>query len=241
MPEIGFVHSVESFGALDGPGIRYVLFLQGCPLRCIYCHNPDTWLIKDGKQMSSDEVVSDILKYKNFFRSGGVTLSGGEPLFQPKFCFEILSKCKDKGIHTAIDTSGAVALEKVKDCIDIADLILLDIKSLDESEAKEITGLSNKGTMGMLNYCEETGKKIWIRHVLLPNYTLDFKKLEKLAEFLKKYSCIENVQLLPFHKMGEFKWESLKKEYTLKDLNEPKKEDVEKAKKIFADAGFSLK
>lgn len=231
----GYIHSIESFGALDGPGIRYVLFMQGCPLRCLYCHNPDTWRMEDGKAVTTDDIMADILRYSNFISSGGVTLSGGEPLFQPDFCLDLIKKCKEYGIHTAIDTAGSVDLSISSACIDECDMLLLDIKDLDYIGAIKLTGNENSNTLATLDYCEKLGKPVWIRHVLLPGYTLSSKKLKVLAEFLSMYSCIDRVELLPFHKMGEYKWEQAEQEYKLYNTPVPTEDEIRSAKEIFKD------
>ncbi len=228
----GKIHSIESFGTLDGPGVRYVLFLQGCALRCIYCHNPDTWNTCNGKEVDSEDIVKDVLSYRNFIISGGLTLSGGEPLLQSEFALDILKRCKDYGIHTALDTAGTVPISISKEVLDVADLILLDIKSIDESLYKEITGCSIENTLLTLDYCEKIKKPVWIRHVLLPQYTTDISSLNELALYLSKFSCIELVELLPFHKMGEYKWDELGYSYTLKDIKEPTTDEIQKAKDI---------
>lgn len=229
----GRIHSVESFGTLDGPGIRYVLFLQGCGLRCMYCHNPDTWQLGGGKAMDSDEVISDILAYKNFISNGGVTLSGGEPLLQPEFAQDILHKCAKHGIHTALDTAGAVPLSVSKPALDAADLILLDIKALDNDLCMQLTGRGNKDTLNTLSYLETRHKPVWLRHVLVPGFTLDQKLMETLADYLTHFSCIELTELLPFHKMGEYKWKELRLPYALTDTLPPDKESLIMAREIF--------
>ncbi len=229
----GRIHSIESFGTLDGPGIRYVLFLQGCGLRCKYCHNPDTWQMGSGKAMDSDEVIADVLTYKHFIRSGGVTLSGGEPLLQPEFVADILKKCENLGIHTALDTAGAVPLSISREAIDAAKMILLDIKALDNDLCKALTGRSNEDTLATLAYCETKGKPVWLRHVLVPGYTLDKQLLENLADYLTYFSCIELVELLPFHKMGEYKWKELRLPYALADIEPPDKKTLAMARGIF--------
>ena len=168
----GRVHSFESFGTLDGPGVRFVVFLQGCPLRCRYCHNPDTWELGGGMEISSAEVVGKIESCRNFIRSGGVTLSGGEPLMQPEFARDILERCARAGFHTALDTAGSVPLERSRPVIDRADLLLLDIKALNPALCRELTGRDNRNTLATLDYCEETARPVWIRHVLVPGFTL---------------------------------------------------------------------
>lgn len=232
MSTVGRIHSVETMGALDGPGLRYVLFLQGCELRCKYCHNPDTWAKKGGKIATPDEVVRDILKYREFIKGGGVTLSGGEPLLQIDFCREVVRLCKQNDIHCAIDTSGMVEIRESAPVIAMADLILLDIKAVNKSLHKSITGFSNSLPKKTLQFCEDMSKPVWIRHVLVPDYTLKKNCLDELGEFLSKYKCIERIDLLPFHKMGEYKWKKLKLAVPFKDIPEPTDEQVAFAKKI---------
>lgn len=229
----GKIHSIETFGAVDGPGIRYVIFVQGCPLRCLFCHNPDSWNLKDGKTVCSEDLVKKILEYRNFIQKGGVTISGGEPLFQPEFVSDILDLCRKNNLHTALDTAGSVPLEISKPVIDKADMLLLDIKALGNEMCKTITGFSNKNTLDTLNYTRDVNKPIWIRHVLLPNYSFTADQLEELAEFLTDYPNIEKIELLPFHKMGEYKWEELGLPYKLYDVQPPSNEDYEKAVEIF--------
>ena len=229
---------METFGAVDGPGIRYVVFFQGCPLRCLFCHNPDTWHFSRGKEVSSEKVFEDIKRYKNFIKKGGVTLSGGEPLMQPKFAEDILKRCREEKIHTAIDTGGSIPVIHVKSAIDQANMLLLDIKAIDDEMCRKITGKTNKNAMDILDYCECTEKTVIIRHVLLPGYTLDENELRKLAEYVKGFKCVEKTEFLPFHKMGEYKWKALGEDYKLADTKEPSREDVKMAREIFASFGL---
>lgn len=238
---MGHIHSVESFGALDGPGIRYVLFLQGCPLRCLFCHNPDSWEARGGQKIGSVEVVEDILRYRNFIRSGGVTLSGGEPLMQPAFAASILEGCREQGLHTALDTSGAVSLLYCRPAVDQADMLLLDMKAADDRLFRRITGRGLDNTLEILNHCENVGKRVWIRHVLVPGLTLEREALCELGNLLKPYACIERVELLPFHKMGEYKWEALGAPYTLKDTPAAGRDEVEWAKTILKAYGLDVR
>lgn len=234
----GRIHSVESFGTLDGPGIRYVLFMQGCPLRCLYCHNPDTRSAEAGKLMTAGDVIADILTYRSFIARGGVTLSGGEPLLQPDFTREVLDGCRENHLHSAIDTSGAVPLKQSAPAIDRADLLLLDIKALEDDLCIPLTGASSRNTLITLEYCESTHKDVWIRHVLVPGYTLDEARLTRLADFLLRFACIRKIELLPFHKMGEYKWEALKCPYLLKNTRPPTDVQVQRAKNIFRRRGL---
>ncbi|OJU08221.1 MAG: pyruvate formate-lyase 1-activating enzyme [Clostridiales bacterium 43-6] len=237
----GRIHSVESFGALDGPGIRFVVFFQGCPLRCLYCHNPDTWDSADGTEYTVNELVEKIKKYGSFLAKGGVTLSGGEPLLQYEFVYALLKELKRQGIHTAIDTSGAVPLAKCGPAVQTADMIILDIKAISEELCRRVTGADNRHALRLLDFCEEIGKPVWIRHVLVPDLTMDYRELEQMADYLKGYRCISRIELLPFHKMGEYKWEAMNSPYTLTLTREPTEEEIERAKKIFADRGLTIK
>ena len=238
---MGYIHSVESFGALDGPGIRYVLFLQGCPLRCLFCHNPDSWEAGGGQEIGSVEVVEDILRYRNFIQNGGVTLSGGEPLMQPTFTASILEGCREQGFHTALDTSGAVSLLYCRSAVDQADMLLLDMKAANDSLFRKITGRGMDNTLEILNHCENAGKRVWIRHVLVPGLTTGREALCELGNLLKPYACIERVELLPFHKMGEYKWEALGVPYTLKETPAAGLEEIEQAKSILRAHGLDAR
>lgn len=237
----GQIYSIETFGTVDGPGIRYVLFLQGCPLRCLYCHNPDSVTINAGKEWSAGEAVDDILRYKNFIKSGGVTFSGGEPLLQPEFLIAVSTLLKEEGLHIAIDTAGCMKVAgEVKEAVDTADLLLLDIKALEAEMAREISGKTSDQAFEMLDYCESIGKPVWVRQVLLKGYTLDKGQLTKLAQKLAKYSCIERVELLPFHKLGEPKWQDIDRPYTLYDTPATTKEEAEWAREIFRKEGIKV-
>ncbi len=234
----GRIHSIESFGTLDGPGIRYVLFLQGCPLRCLYCHNPDARGEAGGTVMTAGEVMADILTYRAFIAHGGVTLSGGEPLLQPAFTCEVLDGCREHRLHSALDTSGAVPLARAAPAIDRADLVLLDIKALEDDLCEPLTGHSSANTLATLEYCEATGKAVWIRHVLVPGYTLDKTRLERLADYLLRFGCIRKIELLPFHKMGEYKWKALGCPYALTDTPPPTDTQMNEARAIFRQRGL---
>ncbi|MFA5659180.1 MAG: pyruvate formate-lyase-activating protein [Oscillospiraceae bacterium] len=240
-PVVGRIHSIETFGAVDGPGIRYVLFMQGCPLRCLYCHNPDSWDFGGGRLVTTEEIAEDIGDYYNFIKNGGVTVSGGEPLAQASFVADLLTRCKKMGLHTAVDTAGSVPILVSKEALDVCDLVILDIKALDDELCQELTGQPGLNTLQTLLYCEKIKKPVWIRHVLVPGLTLDFERLERLAKYLTGFSCIEKIELLPFHKMGEFKWEELKFDYKLYDTPVPTEVKVLRAKEIFKSKGLSIK
>ncbi len=239
----GKIHSIETFATSDGPGIRFVVFTQGCLLRCQYCHNPDTWKMNEGKEVTVEELMMEIVKYKTYMKSsgGGITVSGGEPLMQINFTKELLKNCKDKGIHTAIDTSGYVNIDKVKDVLDYADLVLLDIKSFNHNTYRDITGALLDSTINFCEYLSYIRKPTWIRYVLVPGLTDKYEDIDNLAKFLSKLENIERVDILPFHKMGEYKWEQLGYNYELWDVLEPCEDEVEKAKEIFRKYDLNVK
>ena len=229
------VHSIESFGTVDGPGIRFVLFLQGCNLQCKYCHNRDTWDINGGEYKSLDEIFEKIKKYKNYIipSGGGITVTGGEPLLQVKFLIELFKKVKQEGITTCIDTSGMVNITTdIKELLQYTDLVLLDIKHIDDEKCKQLVGTSNKKEIEFAKYLSENNIKMWIRQVIVPGYTDDENDLIKLKEFLKTLSTVEKVQLLPYHDMGKFKWEKLGQKYELENVRQANDEDIKRAKEI---------
>lgn len=229
------VHSIESFGTVDGPGIRFVLFLQGCHLECKYCHNRDTWDINGGEYKSVDDIVEKVKEYKNYIipSGGGVTVTGGEPLLQVKFLIEFFERLKKEGINTCIDTSGMVALtEDIKEVLKMTDLVLLDIKHIDDEKCKDLVGKSNKLELEFAKYLSDNNIRMWIRQVLIPGYTDDEKDLIKLKEFINTLHTVEKVQVLPYHSMGKYKWEKLGLKYGLDGVREATTEEVEKAKKI---------
>ena len=229
------VHSIESFGTVDGPGIRFVLFLQGCHLQCKYCHNRDTWDINGGEYKSVDEIVEKINRYKNYIipSGGGVTVTGGEPLIQASFVLELFKKLKENGIHTCVDTSGMFALtDGIKEVLKYTDLVLLDIKHIDDEKCKELVGVSNKKELEFARYLSDNNIKIWIRQVLVPGYTDDGQDLLKLKNFLSTLKTVEKIQILPYHNMGKYKWEKLGLEYPLEGVREANQEDIDIAKKI---------
>lgn len=238
----GYVHNTESFGAVDGPGIRYVFFLQGCPLRCLYCHNPDAIRCRGGTPWTAQEAAQEVLRYKGFIKNGGVTFSGGEPLMQAQFVAAVAQLLQEEGITTAIDTSGSEDIENpdVRAAIDAAALVLLDIKAWNQDLAVKLTGRDTQNAFAMLDYCESTGKPVWIRHVLIEGYTLDDAELNALADYLAGFRCIERVELLPFHKLGESKWEEIGRPYRLGDTPATTKEQTEHAKAIFAARGLTV-
>lgn len=229
------VHSFESFGAVDGPGIRFIIFMQGCALRCKYCQNRDTWDNNDGKLYSVPELINHISRYKNYFISsgGGVTVSGGEPLLQADFLIDLFTELKKDNISTAIDTSGNFVLtEKIKKLIDLTDIFLLDIKSINDDICKELVGVSNKLELEFAKYLSDIGKPIWVRQVLVPGYTDKEQDLCRLKDFLSTLKTVEKIDILPYHNLGEYKWKNLNLEYPLEGVRTATPDDVIRAKKI---------
>ena len=235
----GLIHSFETFGTVDGPGIRFVVFMQGCPMRCKYCHNPDTWTYSGGNPYSAEEVAEKILKYKSYLQGGGVTVSGGEPLLQIEFVTELFEILKEKGVHTALDTSGITFDLSDEKCVQMhrrllkfCDLVLLDIKHIDDAEHKKLTGRSNKNALDFAKFLSDNGVDMWIRHVLVPKITDDDEQLKKLRAFIGGLKTVKKVEVLPYHKMGEVKYEKLGFDYPLKGVQPPAQERVENARKI---------
>lgn len=230
----GYIHSFESFGTKDGPGIRFVLFMQGCPLRCLFCHNPDTWKMNDYKhELPPEDAFKEIQKVKGFIKSGGVTISGGEPLLQPEFINELFLLCKKEGIHTAIDTSGYILNDKVKETLENTDLILLDVKHINPNKYEDLTAKALEPTLNFLEYLSKIEKPTWIRYVLVPGWTDAEEDLHNWAKYISQYKNIGRVDILPFHQMGQHKWEQLGLEYKLRDTPSPSSDDIKKVESIF--------
>jgi pyruvate formate lyase activating enzyme len=234
----GKIHSFETMGTVDGPGIRFVVFTQGCPLRCLYCHNPDCRTIYGGREITAGEVVAEVQKYRSYLKGGGVTVSGGEPLMQPEFVSAIFQGCHELGIHTALDTSGYCPVSVAQPVLDHTDLVLLDIKSFDPQIYQRVTHVSLEPTLAMARHLSRIQKPTWIRFVLVPGLTDAPHNIEGLADFVATLSHVERVEVLPFHKMGEYKWEQLGLNYLLKDTPEPAPELVEATKATFRSRGL---
>ena len=237
----GYIHSTESFGSVDGPGVRFLIFVSGCPMRCQFCHNPDTWSMQTGTQMSADELLDKAWKYRSYWgKSGGITVSGGEPLLQIDFLLELFKKAKEKGIHTVIDTAGGPFtreepfFSKFQELMKYTDLLLVDIKHIDTECHKTLTGRSNENILDMIRYLSDIKKPIWIRHVLVPERSDKDEYLTRLADFIHSLDNVEKVEILPYHTMGIYKWKELGLEYPLEGIDPPTKERVENAKKILA-------
>ncbi len=232
----GHIHSIESFGTVDGPGVRFVVFFQGCPMRCLYCHNPDTWNGNLGQSYEASEIISKMERNLPFYKTGGITATGGEPLCQIDFLIELFSLAKAKGIHTCLDTSGILfdrknkaLLKKFDKLVSLCDLVMLDIKHIDDEKHKKLTSHSNENVLDFARYLNEMGVKARIRYVLVPSYTDDENALIRLGKFLKGFSSIEKVEVLPYHNLGQVKYERLGIDYPLKDCAIPTSEDVKRA------------
>ncbi|KPI52829.1 pyruvate formate lyase-activating enzyme 1 [Clostridioides difficile] len=238
----GKIHSIETFGTVDGPGIRYILFFQGCPLRCKYCHNRDTWDTKSGKEYTVDEIITDALKYTSFmkFSGGGITASGGESTLQPEFLSELFKKAKENDIHTCLDTSGFVDIKTIDPILDNTDLVLLDLKHMVEEKSIDLTGVGMDKALKLARHLDSRNISVWIRHVLVPGITDDTDNLEKLGQFVATLKNVERFELLPYHSMGIHKWENLGIDYELKDVPDASKEDIKKASEIISKFGVKV-
>lgn len=231
----GNVHSFESMGAVDGPGIRFIVFMQGCKLKCKYCQNRDTWEIKKNKEYTVSEIVDKALRTKPYMQStgGGVTISGGEPLLQADFLLELFKELKRQGISTCIDTAGSVKIdETIEELLKYTDLVLLDIKHIDDEKCINLTGFSNKNELNFAKYCSMHNISMWIRQVLVPGYTDNVKDLKKTREFIDTLKTVEKVEVLPYHDLGKQKWLNLGLRYPLENVRKPTKEEIQKAEEI---------
>ena len=229
------VHSVESFGTLDGPGIRFVLFLQGCSLKCKYCHNRDTWDLNAGKIITIDEVINKVQRYIDYITpsGGGITVTGGEPLLQVKSLIPLFKRLKELNIHTALDTSGMFNItDDIKELLSYTDLVLLDIKHINSNKCKDLVGFSNEKELNFARYVSDNNIDLWIRQVLVPGFTDDENDLIELKKFISSLNTVKKVEVLPYHNLGKFKWDNLNLEYPLKDVPQASDEDVKRAKKI---------
>lgn len=227
------VHSIETFGTHEGPGIRLVVFLQGCNIRCLYCHNPDVLELKGGKEISVKEIIDRALEQKEYFgKIGGITVSGGEPTLQAEDLIELFAEANKKGINTALDSNGTIINDMVKKLYDYADLLLLDIKHIDEKEHKKLTGVSNKNCLEMAKYRENSHKPMWLRYVIVPGINDQKEFLEKWGEHFKNYRQIERVEILPYHTLGVYKYKELGMKYYLDGVLPPTKKNLLEAKTI---------
>lgn len=233
---IGHIHSTESFGTVDGPGVRFVVFFQGCPLRCKYCHNPDTWEFGKGTERTAEDLMKEYDSYKEFLKSGGITATGGEPLAQPEFLAELFALAKSKGVHTCLDTSAGVYSPEHHEAIDKAlkytDLVMLDIKHIDSGEHKKLTGMGNEHILAFAEHLRDLGIPVWIRHVVVPGITDQHDELFALGEFLSTLTNLKALDVLPYHDMAKPKYENLGMEYPLGDTPPLSKEEAVKAREI---------
>lgn len=236
----GFIHSIETCGTVDGPGLRYVLFLHGCPLRCQYCHNPDAQGKPSGASKSAGDAFDDVMKYKSFIRKGGLTISGGEPLMQPAFVHAMFALAKAEGLHTTLDTSGFVGHKASDALLDLTDLVLLDIKSFSPMTHKIVTGVCVDQTLKFAKRLDARGNKMWIRFVLVPGLTDNPQNIEGLARFVNELEHVERVEILPFHKMGEDKYTRSGIPYNLSNTPVPTPDQVHSARNIFARHGIAV-
>lgn len=241
----GYIHQLESFGSVDGPGVRFIIFFAGCPLRCKYCHNPDTWDMMKGKQYTADELLDEAITCREYWGTkGGITVSGGEPLAQIDFLLELFTKAKERGINTCIDTAGGPFtregewFEKFKRLMDVTDVLLMDIKHINEEEHIKLTGHTGKNIIEMFRYLDEINKPVWIRHVLVPGITDNDEYLIQTRDFIRTLGNVQRVEVLPYHGLGAMKYKDLGIDYVLKDTNSPTAERVQNAREILECAKY---
>lgn len=242
----GYIHSVESFGTVDGPGVRFVVFMQGCPLRCKYCHNPDTWKLSGGTRTTADGLLEAFNKNRPFYSNGGLTVTGGEPLLQTEFLTELFGKAKEQGIHTCIDTSGATYrvgdgeyIKKLDALMSLTDLVMLDIKHIGREEHRELTGIYNDGILAFAKYLEDKQIPVWIRHVLVTGITDSPQQLKALGAFLGTLSNVKAIDILPYHTMGVHKYSELGMAYPLEGVQATTAEQKEAAKRLLLNAFYA--
>lgn len=242
----GRIHQVESFGSVDGPGVRYIVFLKGCHMRCRYCHNPETWKEEGGTLETAQEVFDKAYRYRNYWKNGGgITVSGGEALLQLEFVTELFEIAKKNGVHTTLDTSGnpfsmePEYLAKFDRLMAVTDLFLLDIKEIDEEKHKDLTGWTNKNILELAQYLSDNNKDMWIRHVLVPGVTDSKEDLERLSDYVAGLKTVQRFEVLPYHTLGVFKWEELGVPYTLSDVMPPTKEEIARVNEILKTAQYT--
>ncbi|GAA0748367.1 pyruvate formate-lyase-activating protein [Clostridium oceanicum] len=229
---MGKIHSIETLGLVDGPGIRFVVFFQGCTLRCLYCHNPDTWDLKGGEEIEAEDLIKKVKRYKPYFKNnGGVTCSGGEPLMQPEFLLRFFKLCKENNLNTVLDTAG-VGLGNYEEILKYTDLVMLDIKHIDDKNYFNICGRDMKEFIKFKNAVNKLNKKLWIRHVVVPGVTDDEKHIGKLRDYIKTFNNVEKVELLPYHTLGVNKYKEMKIPYKLQDVDSLDKNKLKKLNNI---------
>jgi len=236
MSVIGHVHSIETCGTVDGPGIRFIIFLQGCLMRCKYCHNRDTWDLEGGKEMTVDELMTELLQYRHFMNAsgGGITISGGEAMLQPEFVKAMFEACRQEGIHTCLDTNGFVRRidDSTKAVLDVADLVLLDIKQMDNKKHIDLTHVSNKYTLDFARYLAEQNQPVYLRYVVVPGYTDCLEDAHALGKFIAPMKNIEKIEMLPYHELGKHKWTAMGEIYPLDGVSPPSHDVMEEIKNI---------
>lgn len=233
----GNIHSIETFGTVDGPGVRFVVFFQGCPMRCRYCHNPDTWEQEAGTKMTVEEILERLERNRSFYTTGGITATGGEPMQQIDFLIALFEEAGKRKIHTCLDTSGVffpvdgkemgqVSMEKIERLLAVTDLVMLDIKHILPEEHRKLTGFSNQASLRMAEYLDKLQKPMWVRHVVVPGITYEKEELIRLGEFLGTLSNVEKVEALPYHAMGKVKYEALGMNYSMEDVRQLTREEA---------------
>ena len=235
----GAIHSTESFGSVDGPGVRFIIFLKGCKMRCRYCHNADTWDPRSEDMRTADELLDQAERYRNYWgKEGGITVSGGEPLLQIDFLLDLFRKAKERGISTVIDTAGQPFTKeepffsKFQELMRVTDLLLMDIKQIDPEEHRRLTGQPNDNILEMFRWLSDNGKPVWVRYVLVPGVTDGDARLQRTRDFISSLKNVEKIEVLPYHSMGEFKWKELGLHYTLEGVKAPEAKSVERATQI---------
>lgn len=230
---VGKVHSFQSLGTVDGPGVRFVVFTKGCNLRCKCCHNPDTWDMAGAKEFTAEEVFQKAKRYKEYFgNDGGITISGGEPLLQPDFVKELFALCREDGINTCLDTSGSILNDDIKSALSYTDRVLLDIKYTDDESYREYVGCAYAPVLEFLSYLEEEGIKTTLRQVIIPTKNDNEDNILKLKAIADAHSCVDKIELLPFRKICQVKYDDMKLDFPFSSIPEPKKESMESLKKL---------
>ncbi|MFC0180871.1 pyruvate formate lyase 1-activating protein [Thorsellia kenyensis] len=241
MSSLGRIHSIETCGTVDGPGIRYIVFFQGCLMRCMYCHNRDTWDLQGGREITVEELMGELISYKHYMdvSGGGVTATGGEAVLQASFVRDWFLECKKKDIHTCLDTNGFVRHydETIDELISLTDLVMLDIKQMNDEVHQQLVGVSNKRTLQFANYLAKRNKKTWIRYVVVPGFTDDDDSAHRLGRFVSTLYNIEKIEILPYHELGKHKWTTLKEKYPLEGVTPPPKETLARLQDIIEGYG----
>lgn len=241
MATLGRIHSFESCGTVDGPGIRFITFFQGCLMRCLYCHNRDTWDLQGGKEVSIEEIMKELISFRHYMNAsgGGVTASGGEALLQAEFVRDWFRACKKEGIHTCLDTGGMVRRYDavIDELLEVTDLVMLDLKQLNDDIHKKLVGVSNRRTLDFAKYLQEKNITTWIRYVVVPTWSDDDDSAHRLGEFIKDMNNIEKIEILPYHELGKHKWETMGEKYQLEGIHPPPKETLERIKNILESYG----